>query len=562
MLVKKCIKLFIIVFGINSLVYAQAGKNKPANIAVDFSESIEPMKPLWSWFGYDEPNYTYMKDGKKLLSEIAAASPVPVFVRAHSLLVTGDGAPALKWGSTNAYTEDAKGNPIYNWSIIDSIFDTYIKRGMKPLAQIGFMPEALSSKPVPYKHNWKPGDKYSDIFTGWAYPPKDYNKWAELIYQWVKHSVERYGKEEVESWYWELWNEPDSPYWRGTQQEFFKLYDYSADAVKRALPTAKIGGTDITGGAMKFQDAFIRHCLFEPNYATGKIGAPLDILLFHAKGSPKLENGRVVMGIRSQLRNINDNLKVIAAYPQLKHLPIVIGESDPEGCAACGMATDPQNAYRNGTMYSSYTAASFARKYELARLLKSNLIGAVTWAFEFEDQPWFYGFRDLATNGVDKPVLNVFRMFGMMAGDLVKVESNRMYVLDSILSTGIRGVQTDIGALASKGNKSAAVMVWNYHDADEKGSAEEVNIQLNGLPLKTIEIKHYRIDDQHSNSYEVWKKMGSPVNPTTMQIRQLEKAGQLSMLGKPSMLKAEKGTANLKISLPRQGVSLLYLSFK
>jgi len=562
MLLKKSIKLFIIAVGINSLAYAQTNKNEPVKVAVDFSASIAPMKPLWAWFGYDEPNYTYMKDGKKLLTEIAAASPVPVFVRAHSLLVTGDGVAALKWGSTNAYTEDASGNPVYNWSIIDSIFDTYIKRGMKPLAQIGFMPEALSSKPVPYKHNWKPGDKYSDIFTGWAYPPKDYNKWTELVYQWVKHSVERYGKEEVESWYWELWNEPDSQYWRGTQQEFFKLYDYSADAVKRALPTAKIGGTDITGGAMKFQDAFIKHCLFETNYATGKTGSPLDILLFHAKGSPKLENGRVVMGIRSQLRNINDNLKVIAAYPQLKDLPIVIGESDPEGCAACGMATDPQNAYRNGTMYSSYTAASFARKYELAHLLKSNLIGAVTWAFEFENQPWFYGFRDLATNGVDKPVLNVFRMFGMMRGDLVKVDANRMYPLDSILASGIRGAHTDIGALASKDAKSAAVMVWNYHDADEKGSAEKVNIQLNGLPSKTIELKHYRIDDQHSNSYEVWKKMGSPVSPTAVQIKQLEKAGQLAMLEKPSILKTKNGTANLEILLPRQGVSFLHLSFK
>lgn len=559
---KKYLNIFLLVFVVNSLAYAQTEKSTIAHIEVDFSQSIEPMKPIWAWFGYDEPNYTYMKDGKKLLSEIAAASPVPVFVRAHSLLVTGDGVAALKWGSTNAYTEDANGNPIYNWSIIDSIFDTYINRGMKPLAQIGFMPEALSSKPVPYKHNWKPGDKYSDIFTGWAYPPKDYDKWAALIYEWVKHSVARYGKEEVESWYWELWNEPDSPYWKGTQQEFFKLYDYSADAVKRALPTAKIGGTDITGGAMKFQDAFIRHCLFEPNYATGKIGAPLDILLFHAKGSPKLENGRVVMGIRSQLRNIRDNLKVIAAYPQLKHLPIVIGESDPEGCAACGMATDPQNAYRNGTMYSSYTAASFARKYELARLTKSNLIGAVTWAFEFENQPWFYGFRDLATNGVDKPVLNVFRMFGMMGGDLVKVEASRMYSLDSVLSTGVRGVQTDIGALASKGNKSAAVMLWNYHDADEKGSTEEINIELKGLPLKAIEMKHYRIDDQHSNSYEVWKKMGSPVKPTVTQIKQLEKAGQLAMLGKPAMLKAKNGTVSLKVLLPRQGVSLLYLSYK
>ena len=562
MLFKNYIKLSILALGINNFVYAQAGKTEPVTIAVDFSTSIEPMKPLWAWFGYDEPNYTYMKDGKKLLTEIAAASPVPVYVRAHSLLVTGDGVAALKWGSTNAYTEDASGNPIYNWAIIDSIFDTYIKRGMKPLAQIGFMPEALSSKPQPYKHNWKPGDKYSDIFTGWTYPPKDYNKWAELVYQWVKHSIDRYGKKEVESWYWELWNEPNSAYWRGTQEEFFKLYDYSADAVKRALPTAKIGGTDITGGGMKFQDAFLKHCLFGTNYVTGKTGSPLDIILFHAKGSPRLQDGRVVMGIRNQLRDINLNLKVIAAYPQLKDIPIVIGESDPEGCAACGMATDPQNAYRNGTMYSSYTAASFARKYELARLHKTNLIGAVTWAFEFENQPWFYGFRDLATNGVDKPVLNVFRMFGKMGGDLVTVESNRMYSLKSILDSSIRGAQTDIGALASKDKKSAAIMVWNYHDADEKGVPEKVKVQLKGLPSKSIRLTHYRIDNEHSNSYEAWKKMGSPQNPSAEQIATLEKAGQLAILGAPAELKVKNGSAEVNLLLPRQGVSLLYMSFK
>jgi len=541
------------------MVFAQSAG--PAIVSVDFSQSIEPMKPIWAWFGYDEPNYTYMKDGKKLLSEIAAASPVPVFVRAHSLLVTGDGTPALKWGSTNAYTEDANGNPIYNWTIIDSIFDTYVKRGMKPLAQIGFMPEALSTHPQPYKHNWKPGDPYGKIFTGWAYPPKDYNKWAELVYQWVKHSIARYGKKEVESWYWELWNEPDY-YWKGTREEFFKLYDYSADAVKRALPTARIGGTDVTGGGMKFQDAFIKHCLFETNYVTGKIGSPLDVLLFHAKGSPKLEKGRVVMGIRSQLRNIQDNFKVITAYPQLKNIPIVIGESDPEGCAACGMATDPQNAYRNGTMYSSYTAASFARKYELARLLNANLIGAVTWAFEFENQPWFYGFRDLATNGVDKPVLNVFRMYGMMGGNLVKVDANRMYPLKSILDSSIRGAQTDIGALASKNKKSAAVMVWNYHDADEQGQPEKVLVKLKGLPSKELTLNHYRIDNEHSNSYEVWKKMGSPQNPTEAQIAELEKAGQLALLEQPSKLTVKNGSAELNMVLPRQGVSLLKLSYK
>ncbi len=167
-----------IAIAIFTIITTTAAAQDKAHIHIDFKKETGDMKPVWAWFGYDEPNYTYMKDGKKLLSELAALSPVPVYVRAHNLLTTGDGTPALKWGSTNAYTEDASGNPVYNWTITDSIFDTYIKRGMKPLAQIGFMPEALSTNPKPYKHDWQPGQPYSKIFTGWSYPPADYKKWG------------------------------------------------------------------------------------------------------------------------------------------------------------------------------------------------------------------------------------------------------------------------------------------------------------------------------------------------------------------------------------------------
>lgn len=550
------INFVVIVLTIQTAGVAFAQQVPASAIKVDLNKEIAPMHPIWAWFGYDEPNYTYMKDGKKLLTEIAALSPVPVYVRAHNLLTSGDGTPALKWGSTNAYTEDENGNPVYSWAILDSIFDTYIKRGMKPLAQIGFMPEALSVKPQPYQHDWKPGVSYSKIETGWAYPPKDYNKWGELAYQWVKHCIERYGEKEVESWYWEVWNEPDGAYWKGTLEEFFKLYDYAAAGVKRALPTAKIGGANVTGGGMKFLDAFLRHCLYDTNYVTGKIGSPLDAVLFHAKGSPKVVDGVVRMDIRRQLKNIVDNFKVINAYPEIKHLPVIIGESDPEGCAACGMQTNPENAYRNGTMYSSYTAAAFARHYLLADQYKINLLGAVSWSFEFEDQPWFAGFRDLATNGVDKPVLNVFRMFGMMKGKRVEVQSIRMYSLDSILTSSIRS-QTDIGGLASKDGRSAAIMVWNYHDEDKQAPAEPVQVTVNGLPAGSVRITHYRIDSEHSNSYEAWKKMGSPPNPTPGQISILEKAGQLETVEKPVKKNVKINSVTLNVSLPRQGVSLL-----
>lgn len=535
-------------------------------VNVDLSKSIGPMYPAWAWFGYDEPNYTYMKDGKKLLTEIASLSPVPVYVRTHSLLVTGDEEAALKWGSTNAYTEDANGNPVYNWRIIDSIFDTYVSRGMKPLAQIGFMPQALSTNPEPYRHYWKPGDPYADIVKGWAYPPKDYNKWAELVYQWVKHSVERYGKKEVETWYWELWNEPNGFYWKASMEEFLKLYDYTADAVKRALPTAKMGGNNIAGtadaGAQKWLHAFIQHCLSGTNYVTKKKGSPLDAVLFHAKGSPRLVDGYVRMNMSRQLRDIETGFKIVASYPQLKNIPIIIGESDPEGCAACGMATNPSNAYRNGTMYSSYTAASFGRKYLLADEYKVNFKGAVSWSFEFEDQPWFYGFRDLATNGVDKPVLNVFRMFGMMKGNRVQITSSRAYDLRTAVDSSFRKQFTDISGMACKDTREATVLLWNYHDDDIKGEVDTVTVNLKGLSARQVLLHHYRIDDEHSNSYEVWKKMGSPQNPTAAQIADLERAGQLQMIESPRWIKVANTETAITLILPRQAVSLLRLEWQ
>lgn len=138
-------------FNINQLMEQDV---ETIHIQVDLNDVVAPIEPVWSWVGYDEPNYTYMKDGQKLLTELAEANSGPVYVRAHNWLTSGDGTPALKWGSTNAYTEDENGNPVYDWTIIDQIFDCYVERGMKPLVEIGFMPEALSSKPQPYQHSW------------------------------------------------------------------------------------------------------------------------------------------------------------------------------------------------------------------------------------------------------------------------------------------------------------------------------------------------------------------------------------------------------------------------
>jgi len=269
----------------------------------------------------------------------------------------------------------------------------------------------------------------------------------------------------------------------------------------------------------------------------------------------------VVMNMSTQLRDIGTGFKTTMSYPETASLPVIIGECDPEGCAACGMATNPENAYRNGTMYSSYTAASFARIYQLSDQIGVNFLGAVSWSFEFENQPWFYGFRDLATNGVDKPVLNIFRMFGKMSGKRVEVQGNRMYQLKTIVDSSVRGPQTDIGALATKDKNSAAVMIWNYHDEDKQAPAEPINLSISDLSAKKVKITRYLIDNKHSNSYEAWKKMGSPQSPSAEQIKELEKAGQLETDGAPFDMNLKNGQLTLNLALERQGVMLVKLDW-
>jgi xylan 1,4-beta-xylosidase len=547
-----------------SLVLLSSQTPGRVTIRVNANTRRGPMTQMWAFYGYDEPNYTYTANGKKLLKELAALSPVPVFVRTHNLLTTGDGRAALKWGSTNAYTEDAAGRPVYDWRIVDRILDTYIERKMKPLVEIGFMPEALSTTPEPYRHHWKPGIASSPMFTGWSYPPTDYDKWRTLITRWVEHSVDRYGRREVDSWFWEVWNEPDIGYWHGTPEEYQKLYDYAADGLKRALPTARIGGPHVTGPngprPQQFLRTFLEHCLRGTNYATGKTGAPLDYIGFHAKGAPRVVDGHVRMGVSNQLRAIANGFRIVASFPELRDTPIIIGESDPEGCAACGMSTNPENAYRNGTVYSSYTAEQLARTYELADAYRVNLRGSVTWAFEFEDQPSFAGFRDLATNGVDKPVLNVFRMLGRMLGDRVAVESSGGLPLDLVRDSGVRD-RPDVNALASRTERTVSILIWNYHDDDVAGPPAEVELLVDGVQGRSVEVTHERVDATHSNAYEAWKRLGSPPSPTKAQYTQLERAGRLQPLEPSRHVKVEDGGARLSFTLPRQAVSLIRMTW-
>jgi xylan 1,4-beta-xylosidase len=549
-----CLSLFLV---------APLAAQTPVSIHVDLNQPEGEYKPITNWFGYDELNYTTTPNGRKLLGELHDTSPLPVYIRAHHLFTTGDGKPALKWSSTNVYSVDTAGKPVYDFRIIDQTFDAYRDAHVRPMVELGFMPEALASGTNPY-HLAYPHTIEGSVQS----PPKDYAAWEELCRTLVAHLITRYGRDNVAQWYFEVWNEPNISYWHGTEAEYLKLYDYAVAGVRAALPEARVGGPATTSPrsdkAAAFLDAFLKHVATDRSAANGK-AIPLDFVSFHIKGSPQLIPGtppHVRMGLDKELTDAEKGFALIAAYQQFHSLPIILSEADPEGCAACSAKENPANSYRNGPLYAAYTAATMKALFALQDRYKVNLLGMLTWSFEFEDRQYFEGFRTLATNGVDKPILNFFRLAGKMSGQRVATTSSSSIPLDDIIKLGVPKAP-DIDAFATRSEQGAAVLLWNYQDDDLPASSAAVKLDIAGLPtsLHHATLHLYRVDKTHSNAFTLWQSLGSPQSPTPGQYRQLVDAGYLTS---PETLNVDShnGQITLPITLPTQATALVTIDWK
>ena len=525
-------------------------------ITADASKPGEPLRHVWPFFGFDECNFAVAPDARELMGVLSASQPDPVYIRCHFLLNTGNGVPALKWGSTNVYNEDSAGNPVYVWAIMDKIMDSIVGSGTTPLVEIGFMPKALSVRPEPYQHVYPPAQ-----WAGWAYPPKDYAKWAALIREWAKHSLA--GHEAAgRSWLWELWNEPDIFYWQGSFDEYCKLFDYTEKALHDVLPKALLGGPHSTSPAYQkpavFLRDFLKHCREGMNSATGVKGTRLDYVGFHSKGSTDLAEGHPRMNLGLNLANNKAGFGIVAEFPEYKNTPIIIGECDPEGLAALSSTVHPANGYRNGSAYAAYEAALMKHTIDLAGRAGVNLRGVLTWAFMFQGRDYFEGFRTLATNGIAKPVLNAFKMMGLFSGKRIPLSSTGALGAEKIISDRVRSAP-DIDGLAAANEGEAQVMVWNYHDDITPAPASPVrlNVRVPDPAVRRARVTHFLIDADHSNAYTVWIKAGSPKTPTPAQLLRLKKAGELERLHEDRYVDAGGGSVTLDFDLPRHSVSFI-----
>jgi xylan 1,4-beta-xylosidase len=544
---------------------------KPAKIRVDAGVWLGQLAHNWNYIGYDEINYTYAPEGQELLAKFMKLQEKPYYIRAHHLFCTGNCHATYKWGSTNAYLEDDAGRPIYDWTFVDLVFDTILKYNCKPFVELGFMPQDLADTE---RYNPAKEDSFLRNYRtyGWACPPKDYQKWYDLVFNLVRHCMERYGLAEIDSWYWELWNEPDLDYyWKGSIEEFNKLYDYTVAAVKAAYPRARVGGPATTnprpdGKSGVFLDAFLDHCASGMNHHSGQKGAALDFTSFHVKGGgyrpdPK-HRKQPPPSIKRILADVAAGRTIINKYPEFRNLECVLSEIDPDGWAAGGAWDNINLNFRNTEYYASYVAAAFDKVSKFAKREGWDL-RLLSWAFMFVGERCFEGTRTFSTQGIDKAILNLFRMYARMGAQELLFESAGAKDPLAYADMWGNGEAPDIAGFATlSGSKSLEVLIYNHHDDWDLRGDQAIELEIGNLPFADDQllVTHYRIDHSHSNAYAEWLRQGKPIYPAAGQRAAIQSRDGLELLEPPRRLKPGAGSLKLNFSMPVHSVSLLSIA--
>lgn len=506
---------------------------EPTRVTVDASRVSGPLERVWASFGYDEISWTATPRGRANMAAVREMFGGSAVVRAHNLLTSGNGRGLPHWSSGNIYHEH-DGQPVYDWSQADPVFDVWAENGMIPLVELGFCPVQLAG-PLPRAFHWSPSLYGEYESWGWSSPPRDEARWAGLIEAVVDHFARRYGQAAVAKWYWELWNEPDISYWQGTVEEYCRLYDVTASAVRRALPGALVGGPATTGNGEEFLGRFLGHCVNGTNTVTGERGTPLDFVSFHTKGAPGFPRTYGVIGpggaegdenrspsTEKMLREVETNLAVIRSYPELDEIPVFVDECDPGVPAHMGIFDNRNYMFCNTEYYAVFQLQL------MAALLATQAGGcrgvslATAWTWYMEGDRYFEGTRSFFTaSDIPTPVTNGYRMLSKLGSQRLSCE------------VGQTADAGRFGTLASRGEDgTVAAIVWHHEDDQYAHPVGEAHLEVRDLPCagRPVQVREYLIDHQHSNSHTAWRELGAPQAPDAGQVRTILARSSLELL--------------------------------
>ena len=475
-----------------------SGAAEQQHVLIDASAPVHPFPHFWEhMFGSGRAILSLRESYRDDLQKVRQVTGMQ-YVRFH----------AIFHDEVGLYDQDAQGNPVFNFSYVDQIYDGLLANGVRPFVELSFMPNKLAAKEVLQAFWYKP-----DVS-----PPKDYAKWDQMITQFVKHLVGRYGIDEVSQWYFEVWNEPNLDFWAGkpAQSTYFELYDHTARDVKSVSPRLRVGGPATAQAA--WADVFIRHC------AENKI--PVDFVSTHVYANDKAED---IFGTHEQIprdrmvcravRKVHDQIKASA----LPTLPLLWTEfnasymNEPDVTDATYMGPWMADTIRQcDGLVDEMSYWTFSDVFEEQGVVK---------------QPFYGGYGLIAEDGIPKPAFNAFLLLHQLGDQRLEVNS------DSVLAT-----RSPDGTLV--------VAAWNMVAPGAKGADKNVEFQFLRAKISHVEVT--RLDTEHGDMHKAYEAMGAPRFPTKEQIEKLRTAARLS----PAEMHETKN-GSVTIAIPSQGLVLL-----
>ena len=485
---------FVLVSALLSSVYAQQ-----ETVVIDAQAQSHPLPHFWEhMFGSGRAILSLRDSYKHDLREVKAVTGME-YIRFH----------AIFQDEVGLYDEDAQGNPVFNFSYVDQVYDGLLENGVRPFVELSFMPKKLASNKDALHAFW-----YKQNVS----PPKDYSKWDEIIRQFAKHLVDRYGIDEVSQWYFEVWNEPNIDFWAGNpkQPTYFELYDHTARAIKSVSQRLRVGGPATAQAA--WADVFIRHC------ADNRV--PVDFVSSHVYGNDKAED---VFGTHEQIPRTQMVCRAIAKVHNQIHesampnLPLIWSEfnasyaNEPDVTDAPYMGPWMANTIREcDGLVDEMSYWTFSDVFEEQGVVK---------------QPFYGGYGLIAEDSVPKPAFNAFLLLHRLGNQRLTVSS------DDVLVT-------------KRADGSLVIAAWNLTPVGEKGARKQIDLQFRNSPAGTVYIS--RADADHGDIHKTYEAMGSPRYPTPAQIAILQAAAKL-----PAAEIQHLSTDSLKLTIPSQGLVLI-----
>lgn len=527
----------------------------PIAVRVNADTTVKPFNHFFRATGYANVDYTYTPPTLRMYDYLSSFEGQMVYMRLHNILTchglgdhyfktdgTDYGNPRdSKTAFDSVVSMDDKGNLSYNWETVDKVYDIFVEHGMKAIVETVYMPSCLRPNTT---------EDYRDS-------PSDFSKWGKVIEDFVRHLVDRYGEDEIAQWYFEIWNEPDGKgEFTRNPETLFALYDYMAHSVKTVSDRFRTGGPATMQNSNSFRlfEQFLSHCAYGVNYATGRRGSPLDFISVHCKGGKPW--GMYSPSIEQMFSSLDQYANIIKGFPQFADLEFFNDESDIVWAGNVGVKGQSWLNFRNTHYFPGFVCKmvdTYCRRIEDAQGLNLTIVDSDNCHLQWE-RSFFSGNRSQFTPLVEygttdilkKPAFNAYVLLSRLGNKRVEVACEE------------RQFGKQFGVLPTIDDNALAIMAWNFED----GMEDDINprtfeVDCSGIPFSgAYKLLHYRIDQDHSSSYGVWKRMGKPQQPSIEQIREIREHEGLELF-EPVRDITLTDTYSISLELPMHAISLL-----